>query len=194
MLRIAVGRRATPRRATWPQVPSTLVGQERIHATVRSRTGHLHLLMHILLRLGETSNGQPSFEPVHAISLSSNRYTLESTPGLAYGVAAGDEIELADSGEYKVVARAGNLAIRVFSSRPFDGCQNQLNSAVKALGGRLDGSVERGLAYTIPIGVGFSAIERVFNEFVLAQPDCEWEFGNVYAEDGSQIGWWETAI
>ncbi len=135
-----------------------------------------------------TSVGKPAFETVHAISLGSNRYKLEFTPGLAYGVAAGDEIELADGGEYKVIARAGNLAIRVFAPQTFDGFQNSLTSAVEALGGSLDGSVEGGLAYTIPVRVGFFAVEKVFNGFVSEHPGCEWEFGNVYAEDGSQTG------
>lgn len=159
--------------------------------TSASAIGHLESVMHLLLRVGETSDGRPSFEPVHAVSLGGNRYVLEFTPGLAYGVAAGDEIELADNGEYTVTARAGNVAVRVFSSRPFDGFQGRLSSAVEALGGRLDGSVERGLAYTIPVRIGFAAMENVFNEFTSAHPDCEWEFGNVYAEDGSQIGWWD---
>jgi hypothetical protein len=58
----------------------------------------------------------------------------------------------------------------------------------------LDGNIGRGLAYTIPIQVGFSAIEQVFQDFVAAKSGAIWEYGNVYQEDGTPIGWWENAV
>ncbi len=116
--------------------------------------------MHVNLRVGETSSGTAAFEPVHVLPLDERRYRVEFTPGLAYGLAAGDEIELADDGTYEVVARAGNVAVRVLSSQSLVAVEPNLTSLVAAaLGGRLDGSIERGLAYTIPVGAGFSEIE-----------------------------------
>lgn len=148
--------------------------------------------MHLHLRVGETSAGKPAFEPVHVALLIGNRYRVEFTPGLAYGIAAGDEIEVGEDGHYSVTARGGNVAVRVFCTRSI-GDAHHLTAAVEKLTGRLDGSVDKGLAYTVPVGVGFTAIERVFNEFIAIHPDCVWEYGNVYAEDGSAIGWWERA-
>ena len=58
------------------------------------------------------------------------------------------------------------------------------------LGGRLDGKVRHGLAYTVPIGTGFQMIEALFNDFAARTPEAIWEYGNVYAENGEPIGWW----
>lgn len=147
--------------------------------------------MHILLRVGEDSSGKPAFEPVHAASFGGSRYRIEFTPGLAYGIAAGDEIELSPDGLYTVTDRAGNIAVRVFSASAFAGVQLGLTAEVENLGGRLDGSIDRGLAFTIPLRAGFAPIENVFKRFVASHPGCEWEYGNVYAEDGTALGWWE---
>jgi hypothetical protein len=51
---------------------------------------------------------------------------------------------------------------------------------VARIGGRLDGSIERGLAYTLPLEAGFPAIERVFIDWAAEHPGWEWFFGNVY--------------
>jgi len=149
--------------------------------------------MHVHLRVGESS-GEPAFEPVHVLPLGARRYKIEFTPGLAYGVAAGDEIELADDGTYEVVARAGNVAVRVLSAQSLNLNEPKLTLLVaSSLGGRLDGSIGRGLAYTIPVKAGFPAIENLFNELVRTMPDAIWEYGNVYAEDGEPLGWWQGA-
>jgi hypothetical protein len=150
--------------------------------------------MHVNLRVGETSRGTPAFEPVHVLPLGERRFRVEFTPGLAYGLAAGDEIELADDGTYEVVARAGNVAVRVLSSQSLVTVEPNLTSLVAAaLGGRLDGSIERGLAYTVPVVAGFPAIERVFNAFIEGTSGAIWEYGNVYAEDGKPLEWWQSA-
>lgn len=149
--------------------------------------------MHVHLRVGESS-GKPAFEPVHVLPLGERRYRIEFTPGIAYGVAAGDEIELADDGTYQVVARSGNVAIRVLSEVALNSVEPGLTSLVASvLGGRLDGGVSRGLAYTIPLTTGFHAIEGLFNDFVNSMPGAIWEYGNVYAEDGKPLGWWKGA-
>ena len=151
----------------------------------------LKSLMHLHLRVGETSSGKPAFEPVHVVRLVGNRYRVEFTPGLAYGIAAGDEIEVGDDGHYSVLARGGNVAVRVlWTTSVLDA--RELTEAVEQLTGRLDGRVDKGLAYTLPVEIGFNAIEKVFGGFVADHPDCVWEYGNVYAEDGSAIGWWES--
>ena len=70
--------------------------------------------MHVLLRLGER-NGKADYEPVHVDLVAANRFRVLHSPGLAYGMAAGDELEVDELGRYNVVARAGNL--RPFSIR-----------------------------------------------------------------------------
>lgn len=173
----------------WPS--SATSGRLRSTAFGALRCGLLTSVpMHILLRVGEGSTGKPVFEPVHAASSGGSRYRIEFTPGLAYGIAAGDEIELGPGGVYTVTERAGNVAVRVFSASVFSGVQHDLIAEVEDLGGRLDGSIDKGLAFTIPLRAGFAAIENVFTRFA-SHTRCEWEYGNVYAEDGTALGWWE---
>ena len=148
--------------------------------------------MHVLLRVGERSSGEAAFEPVHALPLRGRQYLLEFSPGLAYGLAAGDEFELADDGTYQILKRGRNIAVRVFFDQPIQQRSQELTSLVLALGGRLDGSTNQGLAYTIPIEAGFKAIESVFTAFVEANQSTIWEFGNVYADDGRPLNWWQS--
>lgn len=49
--------------------------------------------------------------------------------------------------------------------------------------------------FTVPVRAGFERIERVMADAVASHPDCEWYFGNVYAEDGvTQLGWWDAFL
>ena len=149
--------------------------------------------MHVHLLVGE-SRGEPAYETIHVEALGGRRFRVEFTPRLAYGTAAGDEIELADDGTFAVVSRAGNVAVRVFSPQSLANDEPSLTTLVEStLDGHLDGNVGHGLAYTIPIQAGFPAIEQLFDEFVAATSGVVWEFGNIYAADGSPIGWWEVS-
>ncbi|MFT3734198.1 MAG: DUF4265 domain-containing protein [Rhodocyclaceae bacterium] len=150
--------------------------------------------MHIKLLVGKTSSGQPAYESVYVTEVGPHKYVIEFSPGLAYGVAAGDEIELFEDGSFEVVRRAGSVAVRVLSEHLLDSAEPDLTRKVgEILGGRLDGNIGHGLAYTIPHGPGFPAIEQVFEAFVHSTPGAAWEYGNVYAEDGTPLGWWQSA-
>ena len=132
-------------------------------------------------------------ETVHADAIGGSRYRLLSSPGFVLGVAAGDEIELlGDDGEFRVVRRAGNVAVQLFSREPVAGFRDALAAAVREeLGGVLDGGIERGLVFTIPAAAGFAAIEALFEHEVHARPGTEWMYGNVYDPDtGEPLGWW----
>ena len=149
--------------------------------------------MHVHLRISESAT-DPEFEPIHVKPLGARRYVIEFTPGLAYDVAAGDEIELADDGTYFVVTRAGNVAIRVLSEQLLEQQESSLTYLVeKSLSGRLDGNIgRRCLAYTVPIQTGFPAIEKVFSEFIRTTPGSIWEYGNVYDKNGQPLNWWQS--
>jgi hypothetical protein len=149
--------------------------------------------MHVLLLVGEF-NGKPAFEPVHAQPLGGATYKIEFSPCFAFGIAAGDEFELSGDGNYRVLTRAGNVAVRVLSGEPVALFEKSLSTEVQlTLGGRLDGSIAHGLVYTVPVKVGFPAIERVFIDFMASTPGILWEFGNVYDDDGNPLCWWEDA-
>ncbi len=83
------------------------------------------------------------------------RFRLEFTPGFAYGVAAGDEIELADDGTFGVVSRAGSIAVRVFFTQSLADAEPSLTALVVSVrDDHLGGNIGRGLAYNIPIQAG----------------------------------------
>ena len=146
---------------------------------------HVHLVIH-----GADAGAK---EPVHAEAIGGSRYRLLSSPGFVLGVAAGDEIELlGDDGQFRVVRRGGNVAVQLFSKEPVHAFRDALAAAVReALGGVLDGGIERGLVFTIPAAAGFAAIEALFDHEVNARPGTEWMYGNVYDPDsGEPLGWW----
>jgi hypothetical protein len=146
-----------------------------------------------LLLLIEYRQGQPLKEPVHAEEVAGGVFRLLYSPGLVQGIAAGDEFRLKDdAGAFEVTRRGGNLAVQVFSSEPVAPYQAELVERVARLGGSLDGAIERGLAFTVPVSVGFPAVEAVFNGWVADHPDWEWYYGNVYdpADGITPLGWW----
>src|SRR5262249_27089286 len=135
---------------------------------------------HVLLLI-HYSQGEPLREPVHVEPLGNQRYRLLYSPGFVQGIAAGDEFTLLNNdGAFEVVRRSGNLAVQVFSPETVEPIKADLSQRVAALGGTLDGGIERGLVFTIPLRAGFPAIEAVFNQFVAEHPGLEWYYGNVY--------------
>ncbi len=144
--------------------------------------------MHVLLRIGER-NGKPDFEPVHVDQIEGGRYRVLFSPGLAYGVAAGDEIEVDPDGRFEVVVRGGNLAVRFLCASGTTGIEQKLTEQVVSIGGRLDGHVRNGLAYTVPAKVGRDLIGELFGAAKRETPEALWEYGNVYEEDGQLMEW-----
>ena len=133
------------------------------------------------------------FEPVHVNPLGEKTYRVLFSPGLAYGIAADDEIQLLDDGQYEVTRRGRNLAVRVLSAKSLSEHAHALTDQVRErLGGRLDGQTSKGLAFTVPVSAGFQAVEALFEQFVANQTGVVWEYGNVYDENGKPIGWWHS--
>lgn len=148
-----------------------------------------------LLLLVEYRQGQPLREPVHVAALGDGVFRLLYTPGFVQGLAAGDEFRLVGTdGAFAVTRRGGNLAVQVFADELVALHQADLVAQVARLGGSLDGAIERGLAFTVPLAAGFPAVERVFDTWVAAHPGWEWSFGNVYdPTDGvTPLGWWNS--
>ena len=152
----------------------------------------MHAELHLLL-LVDVVNGKPVKEPVHVADLGGGRFRLLYSPGLVQGIAAGDEFRLRDDeGRFDVRSRAGNLAVQVFSPDPIGELRAELAARVLPLNGTLDGAIEQGLAFTVPLAAGFAAIEAVFNRWIEEHPGWEWYYGNVYSSaDGvTPLNWW----
>jgi hypothetical protein len=145
--------------------------------------------LHIDLFAGE-SRGQRTYEPIHVTQVRDGVYRVLYSPGLVYGIAAGDEIRALPDGEFEVLQRGPNLAVRVFSDDPIRPLAAELISEVQRLGGHVDGGVHHGLAFTIPIATGFAAIETVFDCFVRSHTGSFWEFGNIFDSGGKLLNWW----
>jgi hypothetical protein len=146
-----------------------------------------------LLLLADLVEDKPLKEPVHVEDVGEGRFRLLYSPGLVQGMAAGDEFRLLDDdGRFAVLRRAGNLALQVFSSAPMGELRDELAARVGRLGGTLDGSVERGVVFTVPLAAGFAAIEAVFNQWIAEHPGWEWYYGNVYstADGVTPLNWW----
>jgi hypothetical protein len=144
------------------------------------------------LNVGRSSSGSPAFEQVLVEARGTDRYVLLASPGLALGVAAGDEIMVDDGGRYRVLTRGGNLCVQVFRNASISDVDRFATGRVIQLRGWLDGKAAKELVYTIPVSAGFPAIEGLFSEVKVAYPDVEWYFGNVYDErDGvTPLNWW----
>lgn len=143
-------------------------------------------------------DGEPIFEEVQAEQIAANRFVLTRSPGLASGLAAGDEFELTDDEPqgYRVLNRGRNVCVQIFFPHDPDRCRRSLAPLAERIGGRLDGSVSLGtsgeIVFTFPVSVGFPAIEHVMAQAKVLSPDCEWYYGNVYdSKDGvTPLNWW----
>ena len=150
---------------------------------------HVHLLV-------EDLGGKPTQEPVHVIDLGGERFRLLHSPGFVQGIAAGDEFQILDEqGAFRVLHRSGNIAVQVFSEVPVEPMVGDFTRRVAEIGGVLDGRIEQGMVFTIPIQAGFPTIEALFNELVAAHAGMEWLYGNVYdPRDGmTPLDWWTAA-
>jgi len=145
--------------------------------------------------LVEYRRGRPIVETVHAESLGNGHYKLLHSPGLVQGIAAGDEFRFTDAnGAFEVLSRAGNIVVQLYANAGVEPFAAELGSSVRALGGTLDGRVARGMVFSIPVGVGFEAIEGLFNSFVADKPGVQWAYGNVYADAEGRVplNWWNA--
>jgi hypothetical protein len=151
---------------------------------------HVHLLV-------DGAGGKTVQEPVHVVDLGDGRFRLLHSPGFVQGIAAGDEFQTLDEhGAFRILHRSGNIAVQVFSEVSVDTVIEEFARRVAEIGGVLDGTIERGMVFTIPIRACFPTIEALFNELVAAHAGMEWLYGNVYdPRDGiTPLNWWTTTI
>lgn len=153
------------------------------------------MIEHVHLLVQYDDEGKPLREPVHAEYMDNGHYRLLYSPGFVEGIGAGDEFRvLNEYGEFEVIRRGGNVVVQVYSNTDVEPYKDDLTGKVDAIGGWLDGSIDRGMVFTIPSSVGFETIESIFNDFLSVTPGIEWVYGNVYdPKDGTTpLGWWEN--
>ena len=72
----------------------------------------------INLVVGTNRDGRPFYESILVDVLGENRYRVAASPGLAQGMAAGDEIELTPDERlgYRILKRGGNVSVQFFGT------------------------------------------------------------------------------
>jgi len=152
--------------------------------------------MHHLELLIEYRDGLPVREQVHAEHLGNGRFCLLHSPGLVLGIAAGDEfIFEGEDGAFHVLKRGGNLSITLYSADAISPHLEQLKAIAASISGTLDGSTRKAAILTVPVRVGFPAVETALNSYCSSHPELEWYYGNVYdPRDGvTPLRWWEPS-
>jgi Domain of unknown function (DUF4265) len=157
-------------------------------------TGRLEIFLPVF-KEDRTRAGEEGLE---VEELGPNHYRLVYSPGLVEGLAAGDEFAVFKDEPlgYRILKRSGNFCVWFFfskeaSNRGADG--DLVRQRVEAIGGRCDGGMRYVLVFTIPLSVGFTAIETLFNQLVTEFEGATWFYGNVYDPlDGeTPLRWWE---
>jgi hypothetical protein len=149
---------------------------------------------HVLLVADTDESGRQVKEPVPASALDDGTFEVLGTPALVYGCAAGDVIQVAPDGNFTVLRRGRNVAVRAFPVGSFATEEVQrLSDAFLQLGGHVEAPGDRRFVVaTVPAAAGFQAIESVMADWQAGVPNVQWEFGNVYAADGSPLRWWQA--
>jgi hypothetical protein len=140
--------------------------------------------------------GPPIRESIPVEKISDDQYRVLASPGYVNGLAAGDILELLDSeGRFRVLKRAGNVCVQIFFEGDKESAIRELGWRFAALDGWLDGGSDcpggHLLVYTIPQAAGFPAIEKAFENLPATIKFDTWMYGNVYADDGTPLGWWK---
>ena len=146
---------------------------------------------HVNLFAGSASSGRPVYEPVPAAAVSPGVFDVLASPALVHGCAAGDRIQVAEDGRFEVLSRGGNLCVVLFpAERPPDPDVDELTAAFQRLGGIVESPPDRRfIVVTVPMAAGFPAVEQAVNDWT-ATRSCEWEYGNVYDDNGDPLNWW----
>jgi len=138
----------------------------------------------------ESQQGATADEVVAVTPVSDGHYLVRLSPGFFRGIAAGDVIAYDERNKSaKVVERGGNVAVQVFHAGIPGDLIDSLKRKAAEIGGRVDGELESLVVLTFPVRVGFPAIESLLAE--LPEEGVEWEYGNVFDEQGEPLAWWE---
>ena len=151
----------------------------------------------IELFAGIGADGKPIVEQLHVRELEDGNFQLVQSPAFAKGLASGDVVKmLPQTREFELVQRSGNLSLRVYSRGDIQSLSDTLTAELEKLGGELDRETPRMLVYSIHVSCGFSAIENILNEFVGADGQSAWMYGNVYdpADGVTPLNWWQDLL
>ena len=148
---------------------------------------------HVLIRTGDVrSDGSPARELIPARRLRGRDYLVVGTPALANGCAAGDRIRVEESGDFIVVERGGKVAVQIYAGASIPATDLiDLRVAFGELNGVVEWPAERRfVVVTVPVDVGFAAIERLVDNWTRRLADVGWNYGNIYDDEDRPLNWW----
>lgn len=140
-------------------------------------------------------------EELSVVAANRNSFVALRSPGWIQGLAKGDEFVLDTNNPcgFKVVKRSGMLCIQYFVfSHDLDGARAYFALALGDLSRFEDGIVYQVgdrtalLVFSIPVELGFTKIETIFNGGAKKFIGSKWYYGNVYdPRDGkTPLNWW----
>lgn len=143
---------------------------------------------------------QPGAESVPARALGNNKWQLIRSPLYAISVASGDVVKILneETGAFVIVSRGGNVCVQFYldssSSDDYEltsEIAKKIEQEVNELDGSMDGFTAGLIAFTLPVDVGFPAIEEVFSRAIERYQGAECQFSNVYdTNTGEPLNWW----
>jgi hypothetical protein len=158
-------------------------------------------MIHEHVRIAVTDATTPGIEEVPARHVGDNEWQLVRSPLYAMDVAAGDVIRITNSetGAFEIIAHGGNVCIQFYMGESdVDNAQATLKAAkeiaheIRSFGGCMDAHTSGLIVFTVPVDVGFPAIEAVFAAAADRYPGAQWQYSNVYdSASGDPLGWWE---
>lgn len=136
---------------------------------------------------GQKSTGEAVHEEL-LVETEPGGFRLIATPGLVLGVAAGDLVEVGADGSVSVIERGGNLAIQLYGEHSW---ADEVAGEFGDRGVRIDARAPRLTVLTVPMRVGFPALEAALAAWTSRHQGAEWYYGNVYGPDGeTPLNWW----
>jgi hypothetical protein len=149
--------------------------------------GHVQLAESVAMDSGSVAR-----ELVPAEQVADDEWVVSGTPGILNGCAAGDRIRVHGDGTFEILVRGGNIAAHMYALDPFpEASLLCLRQDFEPLGGMVEWPATRKFAVvTVPVTVGFPAIEGLVQSFTAQHDGAEWNFGNVYNDAGSPLNWW----
>lgn len=157
-------------------------------------------MVHEHVGIAVTDATPPGVEQVPARRIGDAEWQLLRSPLYATEVAAGDIIRVTshETGAFEIVKRGGNVCVQFYLRKSdVDNAEatkkiaSALCASVESLGGSMDAQTLGLIAFTIPVHVGFPAIEKVFAAAAEQNPGAEWQYSNVYdPATGDPLEWW----
>ena len=144
----------------------------------------------------------PGTESVPARRLNDAEWELLHSPLYAMAVAAGDVVRITNEelGKFEIVRRGGNVCVQFYlaeaqadSEKATNEAKQTIESLIAPLGGRVDAVTAGLVSSTIGVGVGFRAIEAVFQKVTALHAGAQWQYCNVYdPNSGEPLNWWDS--